>query len=95
MSYELRNQISKYTGFSPKKIRLPITEEDKRFFQELIADQEEMIDIVINEYRFLQHYGHNYKGGSLIHIMWVYICTKKNAEKVLIEAPPSKILSKK
>jgi len=95
MSYELRDQISKYIGFSPEEIRLPITEEDKQLFRELIADQEEMIDIVMNEYRFLLHHGHNYKGGKLIHIMWVYICTEKSAEKVLIEVPPSKILSRK
>ena len=94
MSYELRDQISKYIGFSPEEIRPPITDEDKQLFQELI-DQEEMIDIVMNEYRFLLHYGHNYKGGKLIHIMWVYICTEKGAEKVLIEVPPSKILSRK
>ncbi|CAG8849625.1 30984_t:CDS:1, partial [Racocetra persica] len=55
----------------------------------------EMIDIVMNEYRFLLHYEHNYKGGKLIHIMWVYICTEKSAEKVLIEVFPSKILSRK
>ena len=72
MSYELRDQISKYIGFNPEEIRSPITDEDKQLFQELI-DQEEMIDIVMNEYRFLLHYGHNYKGGKLIHIMWVYM----------------------
>ncbi|CAG8666320.1 17254_t:CDS:1 [Acaulospora morrowiae] len=92
MSYELRDQISKYIGFSPEEIRLPITDEDKQLFRELISDQEKMI---MNEYRFLLHHGHNYKGGKLIHIMWVYICTEKDAEKVLIEAPPSKILSRK
>jgi hypothetical protein len=43
---ELREKLSQYIGFKPEEIRLPITEEDKRFFQELIADQEEMIDIV-------------------------------------------------
>jgi len=95
MSYELRDQISKYIGFSPEEIRLPVTEEDKQLFRELIADQEEMIDIIMNEYQFLLHHGHNYKGGKLIHIMWVYICTEKSAEKVLIKVPPSKILSRK
>ena len=59
MSYELPDQISKYIGFSPEEIRLPITDEDKQLFRELIADQEEMIDIVMNEYRFLLHHGHN------------------------------------
>ncbi|CAG8615618.1 10674_t:CDS:1, partial [Paraglomus occultum] len=54
--------ISKYIGFSPEEIRLPITDEDKQLFRELITDQE-MIDTVMNEYRFLLHYGHNYKGG--------------------------------
>jgi len=53
MSYELRDQISKYIGFSPEEIRPPITDEDKQLFREIIADQEEMIDIVMNEYRFL------------------------------------------
>lgn len=95
MSYELRDQISKYIGFSPEEIRLPVTEEDKQLFRELIAEQEGMTDIVVDEYRFLLHHGHNYKGGKLIHIMWIYRCTEKDAEKVLIEAPPSKILSRK
>ncbi|RHZ76915.1 hypothetical protein Glove_187g145 [Diversispora epigaea] len=92
---ELREKLSQYIGFEPEEIYLPITNEDKQLFRELITGQEEMTDIVMNEYRFLQHYGHNYKGGSLIHIMWVYICTKKDVEKVLIEIPPSKILSRK
>ncbi|CAJ0630059.1 7705_t:CDS:1 [Entrophospora sp. SA101] len=95
MSYELRDQVSKYIGFNPEEIRLPVTDEDRQLFQELIADQEKMIDIVMDEYRFLLHHGHNYKGGESIHIMWVYICTEKDAEKVLIDVPPSKILSRK
>jgi len=33
MSYELREQISKYIGFRPEEIRLPITDEDKQLFQ--------------------------------------------------------------
>ncbi|CAG8471514.1 1992_t:CDS:2 [Ambispora leptoticha] len=61
--------ISKYIGFSSEEIHLPITNEDKQLFWELIADQEEIIDVVMNEYRFLLHHGHNYKGGKLIHIM--------------------------
>ncbi|CAH1770399.1 8750_t:CDS:2, partial [Entrophospora sp. SA101] len=85
MSYELRDQVSKYIGFNPEEIRLPVTDEDRQLFQELIADQEKMIDIVMDEYRFLLHHGHNYKGGESIHIMWVYICTEKDAEKVLID----------
>ena len=81
MSYELRDQISKYIGFSPEEICLPITDEDKQLFQELIADQEEMTDIVMNEYNHLLHIGYNYKGGELIHILWVSMCTKKMLKK--------------
>ncbi|RHZ77622.1 hypothetical protein Glove_174g85 [Diversispora epigaea] len=92
---ELREKLSQYIGFESGEIHLPITDEDKQLFRELIAGQEEMTDIVMNEYRFLQHYGHNYKGGGLIHIMWIYICTEGNAKKVLIDVPPSKILSRK
>src|SRR6185369_1427586 len=92
---ELREKLSQYIGFEPEEIHLPITDEDKQLFRELITGQEEMINIVMNEYRFLQHYGHNYKGGELIHIMWVYICTEGVAKKVLIDVPPSKILSRK
>ncbi|RHZ81992.1 hypothetical protein Glove_115g93 [Diversispora epigaea] len=92
---ELCEKLSQYIGFEPEEIHLLITNEDKQLFRELITGQEEMTDIVMNEYRFLQHYGHNYKGGSLIHIIWVYICTEKDAEKVLIEISPSKILSRK
>jgi len=40
MSYELRDQISKYIGFNPEEIRSPITDEDKQLFRKLIADQE-------------------------------------------------------
>ncbi|RHZ50471.1 hypothetical protein Glove_498g34 [Diversispora epigaea] len=68
---ELREKLSQYIGFEPEEIYLPITDEDKQLFRELIT------------------------GGSLIHIMWVYICTEKDVEKVLIEIPPSKILSRK
>ncbi|CAG8576331.1 4958_t:CDS:1 [Paraglomus occultum] len=95
MPYELCDKLSKYIGFEPEEIRLPITDEDKQLFRELIADQEEMVDIVMDEYRFLLHRRHNYKGGKLIHILWLSKCTEKDAEKVLIEVPPSKILSGK
>ncbi|RIB04146.1 hypothetical protein C2G38_2254551 [Gigaspora rosea] len=42
---ELREKLSQYIGFEPEKIRIPITEEDRQLFQELIANQEEMTDI--------------------------------------------------
>ncbi|RHZ77557.1 hypothetical protein Glove_176g6 [Diversispora epigaea] len=92
---ELREKLSQYIGFEPEEIYLPITDEDKQLFRELITGQEEKIDIVMNEYQFLLYYGHNYKGGKLIHIMWVYLCTEKDAKKVLIDVPPSNILSRK
>ncbi|CAG8661800.1 2179_t:CDS:2, partial [Scutellospora calospora] len=34
---ELREKLSQYIGFEPEKIRIPITEEDRQLFQELIA----------------------------------------------------------
>ncbi|CAG8530641.1 12590_t:CDS:2 [Gigaspora rosea] len=46
---ELREKLSQYIGFEPEKIRIPITEEDRQLFQELIANQEEMTDIVMNK----------------------------------------------
>src|SRR6266487_484013 len=92
---ELREKLSQYIGFEPYEIRLPITDEDIRLFQEIIADQEGMTDIVMKEYRFLLRNGCNYKGGDLIHIGWVSACTRFGCEKVLIEVPPSRILSRK
>ncbi|CAG8507981.1 7625_t:CDS:2, partial [Dentiscutata heterogama] len=48
--------------FLPNEVRLPITEEDRQLFRKLIAEQEEITDVVMDEYRFLLHYGHNFKG---------------------------------
>ena len=90
---ELRDQVSQYIGFSPNEIRLPITEEDRQEFRKIIADQEGMADIVMDDYRYLQHHGHNGKGGEFIHIGWLLACTVSQAEKVLINPPEE--LSKK
>ena len=84
---ELRDQVSQYIGFSPNEIRLPITEEDRQEFRQIIADQEKMTDIVMDDYRFLQRYGHNGKGGEFIHIGWLLACTVADAKKVLINPP--------
>ena len=46
-----------------------------------------MTDIVMDDYRFLLHYGHNGKGGNLIHIGWLLACTVAQAKKVLINPP--------
>ncbi|CAG8703801.1 18751_t:CDS:1, partial [Gigaspora rosea] len=90
---ELHNQLSQYIDFEPSEIRLPITEEDVQEFRKIIADQEKMTDIVMDEYRFLLRYGHNSKGGEFIHIGWFLACTVADAGKVLIN--PSKYLSEK
>ncbi|CAB4384728.1 unnamed protein product [Rhizophagus irregularis] len=87
---ELRDQVSQYIGFEPNEIRLPITEEDRQEFRQIIADQEKMTDIVMDDYRFLQRYGHNGKGGEFIHIGWLLACTVVDAEKVLINPPEEK-----
>jgi hypothetical protein len=95
---ELRDQVSQYIGFSPNEILLPITEEDRQEFRKIIADQEGMADIVMDDYRFLQRYGHNGKGGEFIHIGWLLACTVAQAKKVLINPPErqaEKDLSKK
>ncbi|PKK56355.1 hypothetical protein RhiirC2_800203 [Rhizophagus irregularis] len=84
---ELRDQVSQYIGFEPNEIRLPITEEDRQIFRKIIADQEGMADIVIDDYRYLQRYGHNGKGGEFIHIGWLLACTVVQAKKVLINPP--------
>ncbi|CAI2192411.1 3210_t:CDS:1 [Funneliformis geosporum] len=81
---ELRDQVSQYIGFEPNEIRLPITEEDRWLFSKIISDQKGMADIVMGDYRFLQHHGHNGKGGDLIHIGWLFACTMAQAKKVLI-----------
>ena len=84
---ELRDQVSQYIGFKPNEICLPITEEDRWLFSKIIADQEGMADIVMDDYRYLLRYGHNGKGGEFIHIGWLLACTVAQAKKVLISPP--------
>jgi hypothetical protein len=84
---ELQEKVSQYIGFEHNEIRLPITEEDRQEFREIIAEQEKMTDIVMDDYRFLLRYGHNGKGGDFIHIGWLLACTVSQAEKVLINPP--------
>ncbi|CAG8853664.1 9827_t:CDS:2, partial [Gigaspora margarita] len=85
-----------YIGFEPNEIHLPITEEDRQVFREIIADQEKMTDIVMDDYQFLLQHGHNGKGGNQIHIGWLLACTASQAEKILINPPedlPEKLLA--
>ena len=86
---ELRDQVSQYIGFSPNEIRLPITEKDRQEFRKIIADQEGMADIVMDDYRYLQRYGHNGKEGDLMIPLgsWLLVCTVADAKKVLINPP--------
>src|SRR5581483_2474992 len=84
---ELRDQVSQYIGFEPNEIRLPITEEDRWLFNKIIADQEGMADIVMDDYQYLLRYGHNGKGGEFIQIGWLFACTMAQAKKVLISPP--------
>ncbi|CAG8836434.1 38604_t:CDS:2, partial [Gigaspora margarita] len=63
--------------FEPNEIRLPITEEDRQVFRKIIADQELMGDIVMDDYQFLLRHEHNSKRA----------CTVSQAEKVLINLP--------
>src|SRR5437764_8664223 len=90
---ELRDQVSRYIGFEPNEIHLPIIEEDKQVFRKIIVDQEKMTDIVMDDYRFLLQHGHNGKGGEFIHIGWLLACTVADAEKVLI-TPPRRFIKK-
>ena len=84
---ELRDQVSQHIGIKLSEIRLPIIEEDRQEFRKIIADQKKMTDIVMEDYRFLQHHGHNGKGGDRIHIGWLLGCTVADAEKILINPP--------
>src|SRR5688572_941798 len=93
---ELQEKVSQYIGIKSSEIRLPITEEDRQEFCKIIADQEKMTDIVMEDYRFLQHHRHNGKGGDRIHIGWLLGCTVADAEKILINPPkdlPEKLLA--
>jgi hypothetical protein len=63
---ELRDIVSQYIGFESNEIHLPITEEDRQEFRKIIADQEKMRNIVIDDYQFLLQHGHNGKGGDLM-----------------------------
>ena len=95
---ELQEKVSQYIGFKPNEIRPPITEEDRQEFRKIIADQEKMTDIVMDDYRFLLQHGHNGKGGEFIHIGWLLACTVTQAKKVLInplECQAERDLSKK
>src|SRR6266496_815199 len=91
---ELCDIVSQYIGFEPNEIRLPITEEDRWVFRKIIADQEGMADIVMDDYRFLQRHGHNGKGGNRIYIGWLLAYMVAQAKKVLINLPKDS-LSKK
>ncbi|RIA84776.1 hypothetical protein C1645_742074 [Glomus cerebriforme] len=84
---ELQEKVSQYIGIKSSEIHLPITEEDRQKFQKIIANQEKMTDIVMEDYRFLQNHGHNDKGGDQIHIGWLLGCMVTDAEKVLISSP--------
>ena len=84
---ELRDKVFQYIGFKPNEIRPPITEEDRQEFHKIIADQEKMTDIIMDDYRFLQHHGHNGKGSDRIHIGWIFACTMAQAKNVLINPP--------
>ena len=84
---ELRDIVFQYIGFEPNEIRLPITEEDRWVFRRIIADQEGMADIVMDDYRYLLQHGHNGKGGNRIHIGWLFACTVAQAKKILISPP--------
>ncbi|CAG8737215.1 10702_t:CDS:2 [Gigaspora margarita] len=65
---ELLNKVSQYIGFEPNQICLPITEEDRQVFRKIIANQEGMADIVMDEYQILLQHGHNNgKGGISSH----------------------------
>ena len=65
---ELRDIVFQYIGFKLNEIRLLITEEDRWIFRKIIADQEGMADIVMDDYQYLLQHGHNGKGGN-----WIYI----------------------
>ena len=91
---ELQEKVSQYIGIKSSEICLPITEEDRQEFCKIIADQEKMTDIVMDDYRFLLQHRHNGKEGEFIHIGWLLACTVADAEKVLITLPPED-LSKK
>ncbi|CAG8450114.1 15833_t:CDS:2 [Cetraspora pellucida] len=47
---ELCSQLSQYIGFKPSEIHLPIAEKNIQEFRKIIADQEKMTDIAIDEY---------------------------------------------
>ena len=47
---ELQEKVSQYIGIKSSEIRLPITEEDRQEFRKIIADQEKITDIVMEDY---------------------------------------------
>ncbi|RGB22952.1 hypothetical protein C1646_775235 [Rhizophagus diaphanus] len=96
---ELQEKVSQYIGIKSSKICLPITEEDRQEFCKIIADQEKMTNIIIEDYRFLQHHGHNGKEGDWIHIGWLLGCDIKElviigavAGKDTASVPPTEII---
>ena len=84
---ELRDIVSQYISFEPNEICLPIIEENRWLFHKIIADQEGMADILMDDYRYLLQHGHNSKGGNWIHIGWLFACTVAQAKKILISPP--------
>ncbi|CAG8761726.1 17632_t:CDS:2, partial [Rhizophagus irregularis] len=85
---ELRDQVSQYIGFEPNKIRLPITEDDRWVFRKIIADQEGMADIVMDDYRYLLQHGHNGKGGDIKKLVTIRAVACKDTASV----PPTEII---
>ncbi|CAG8508070.1 3413_t:CDS:2 [Ambispora gerdemannii] len=65
MVKELREKLSEYIGFKPEQIRMPITAEDQDLLRKLIAQQEQITDIVIGEHQDLLRYRRNSKALEL------------------------------
>ena len=47
---ELHDQVFQHIGFEPNEIHLPITEDNRWLFRKIIADQEGMRDIIMDDY---------------------------------------------
>lgn len=87
MTHKLQKRISEYIGFSPNEIRPPITKEDKQMYRKIITDQEQITDLVKDEYQHLLRTGYNYDGGDVIHIAWLCAIINSVCEKVLVQIP--------
>ncbi|CAG8556148.1 276_t:CDS:2 [Paraglomus occultum] len=106
---ELREKLSQYIGFKTEEIRLPITEEEllvtdhqmKLFFSKIMGIHDGCPSIPNRNAKLIVHpvcmveLNETSESDIICCQMLKRFTAKGDAKKVLIDVPPSKILSRK